>query len=109
MGVKLKLQPLKPVPWTADHPPVAMRHLGGPVRDVVIANALLAAGHDEGLAIRVASAGAKRWRSRETHELWSLDRTPGCSIPEDMPFHSTDMPTSTYVRGATAVRHRRFT
>lgn len=109
MGVKLQLQPLKPVPWTADHPPVAMRHLGGPVRDVVIANALLAAGHDEGLAIRVASAGAKRWWSRKTHELWSLDRTPGCSIPEDMPFHSTDMPTSTYVRGATAVRHRRFT
>lgn len=51
------------MPWDDWHYPPAMRHLAGPVRAkaIAIANALLAEGHDEGMAIRVGIAKAKDW------------------------------------------------
>jgi uncharacterized protein YdaT len=51
------------MPWNAAHYPVSMRHLSGPAREkaIAIANALLADGMDEGKAIRIAIAQAKRW------------------------------------------------
>jgi uncharacterized protein YdaT len=51
------------MPWTLARYPAAMQRLPAAVRDkaVEIANALLAQGHDEGRAIRMAIAAAKRW------------------------------------------------
>jgi uncharacterized protein YdaT len=51
------------MPWTADRYPAAMERLPAIVRDkaIEIANALLSQGHDEGRAIRMAIAAAKRW------------------------------------------------
>jgi uncharacterized protein YdaT len=51
------------MPWTAAAFPVSMRHLSQAARDkaIEIANALLADGMDEGKAIRIAIAQAKRW------------------------------------------------
>jgi len=51
------------MPWTAESPPAAMRHLEATIREkaVAIANALLAEGYPEGQAIRIAIAQAKRW------------------------------------------------
>lgn len=51
------------MPWTEERPPVAMRRLHPVVRAkaVAIANALLADGHDEASAIRIAIARAKAW------------------------------------------------
>ena len=54
------------MPWTLDRPPAAMTHLPPIVlaKAVAIANALLEQGHDEGQAIRMAIAAAKRWAER---------------------------------------------
>ena len=54
------------MPWTYDDPPVSMRHLPPEVlaKAVDIANALLAAGRDEGSAIRIAISRAKEWGRR---------------------------------------------
>ncbi|TDF67446.1 hypothetical protein [Cupriavidus sp. L7L] len=54
------------MPWTYDRFPAAMKRLAPPVRGkaVEIANALLASGHDEGMAIRVAISAARRWARR---------------------------------------------
>ena len=54
------------MPWTPDRYPPAMRRLSPLVRlkAVDIANALLAAGYDDGPAIRIALAQAKRWALR---------------------------------------------
>lgn len=51
------------MPWTVERYPVSMRHLPPVVREkaVEIANALLAEGMDEGKAIRIAIAQAKKW------------------------------------------------
>ncbi len=51
------------MPWNADVYPAAMRNLPPDVRTkaIAIANALLEEGCDEGRAIRIAIAGAKRW------------------------------------------------
>jgi uncharacterized protein YdaT len=51
------------MPWNLAHFPPSMRHLSEPVRSkaIEIANALLAAGMDEGKAIRIAIAKAKEW------------------------------------------------
>ncbi len=51
------------MPWTADYFPPSMRNLPLPVRlkAIEIANALLAEGYEEGQAIRVAIASAKKW------------------------------------------------
>ncbi|MGA8862796.1 MAG: hypothetical protein WBM09_04395 [Gallionella sp.] len=51
------------MPWDIEYYPQAMKHLPAQVRAkaIVIANALLAEGHDEGSAIRIAIARAKAW------------------------------------------------
>ncbi|MBP0637435.1 hypothetical protein [Cupriavidus sp. AcVe19-6a] len=51
------------MPWNPDRYPAAMKRLAPAVRlkAIEIANAMLASGHDEGMAIRVAIAGARRW------------------------------------------------
>lgn len=61
------------MPWTAFRFPPAMNHLDEPARAkaIAIANALLAEGHDEGMAIRVGIAKAREWAAR--HGLDGLD------------------------------------
>jgi uncharacterized protein YdaT len=51
------------MPWSTDRYPVSMRRLDPLVRlkAIEIANALLAEGMEEGLAIRIAIAKAKVW------------------------------------------------
>lgn len=51
------------MPWNASDFPVSMRYLSQAAREkaIEIANALLADGVDEGKAIRIAIAQAKRW------------------------------------------------
>jgi uncharacterized protein YdaT len=58
------------MPWNEDYYPRAMANLAPEVRTkaIEIANALLEEGHDEGFAIRVAIARAKRWAKRRTPE-----------------------------------------
>jgi uncharacterized protein YdaT len=59
------------MPWSEDTCPPAMEGLPAPVRHkaIDIANALLAEGHDEGFAIRVAIARAKQWARRRGVDL----------------------------------------
>ncbi len=54
------------MPWDERYFPPAMQRLPVPVRlkAIEIANAMLAAGEDEGRCIRVAIAQAKRWAAR---------------------------------------------
>ncbi len=54
------------MPWNPQYYPISMRHLPTIVRSkaIEIANALLAEGHDEGSAIRIAIARAKEWAAR---------------------------------------------
>lgn len=54
------------MPWNDGDYPTAMRHLDPEVREkaIEIANALLASGHDEGAAIRIAIAKAREWAAR---------------------------------------------
>jgi uncharacterized protein YdaT len=56
------------MPWNAQRYPPSMRRLAPEVRlkAIAIANALLAEGMDEGLAIRIAIAKAKQWALRRT-------------------------------------------
>jgi len=51
------------MPWNDSHYPSSMLHLEPMVRRkaIEIANALLAEGYDDGKAIRIAIAQAKRW------------------------------------------------
>ena len=51
------------MPWNLTYYPVSMKHLPPSIREkaIEIANALLAAGHPEGQAIRIAIARAKQW------------------------------------------------
>jgi len=51
------------MPWDEGYYPRAMQHLAPLVRTkaIDIANALLAEGHDEGSAIRIAISRAKEW------------------------------------------------
>jgi uncharacterized protein YdaT len=53
------------MPWTAEYFPASMRNLPPAVRlkAIEIANALLADGHEEGQAIRIAISSAKKWAS----------------------------------------------
>jgi uncharacterized protein YoaH (UPF0181 family) len=59
------------MPWTEQRYPASMRHLPSAVRQkaIEIANALLADGHAEGQAIRIAIAAAKRWAA---HRGWPV-------------------------------------
>ena len=54
------------MPWTTERYPVSMRRLPEPARAkaIVIANAMLREGMDEGRAIRVAIAKAREWAGR---------------------------------------------
>lgn len=54
------------MPWNETDYPAAMRNLPPALRAkaIEIANALLAAGHPEGQAIRIAIARAKQWAGR---------------------------------------------
>lgn len=54
------------MPWTEDYYPAAMQNLSHPVKlkAIAIANALLGKGMDEGRAIRIAIAQAKKWAYR---------------------------------------------
>jgi len=54
------------MPWDADYYPRSMIHLPAAVRmkAIEIANALLAAGYDEGRAIRIGIAKAREWALR---------------------------------------------
>jgi len=51
------------MPWSETYFPVSMRHLSAAARAkaIEIANALLADGKDDGMAIRIAIAKAKDW------------------------------------------------
>jgi uncharacterized protein YdaT len=51
------------MPWTDERYPAAMRRLPGFVREkaIAIANALLMDRYEEGRAIRIAIAQARRW------------------------------------------------
>lgn len=99
------------MPWTPELPPAAMRQLPAPVRDkaVDIANALLAAGHDEGSAIRMGIAGAKRWYDRQAHRMWTRDDAPGCSAPEETATDEGDAAMNTFVRSSLRGSNRRLT
>jgi uncharacterized protein YdaT len=54
------------MPWSEERYPPSMRRLAPLVRAkaIEIANALLAEGMDEGMAIRIAIAKAKEWAER---------------------------------------------
>ena len=51
------------MPWNSDYYPASMKNLPPGVREkaIEIANALLADGMHEGMAIRIAIARAKQW------------------------------------------------
>ncbi|HVW69093.1 MAG TPA: hypothetical protein VHB68_08955 [Steroidobacteraceae bacterium] len=59
------------MPWNESHFPRSMVNLPPDVRTkaIEIANALLAEGYEEGRAIRIAIAQAKRWAQRGGFEL----------------------------------------
>jgi uncharacterized protein YdaT len=54
------------MPWSEDYDPTSMRHLSEVTRSkaIEIANALLAEGMEEGMAIRIAIARAEAWARR---------------------------------------------
>jgi uncharacterized protein YdaT len=54
------------MPWDEGYYPTSMRNLDPGVRTkaIEIANALLAEGMEEGMAIRIAIAKAKEWAGR---------------------------------------------
>ncbi len=60
------------MPWSVWSYPPAMEALPPLVREkaIEIANALLAEGHDDGFAIRVAIARAKEWAVRRGARLY---------------------------------------
>ncbi len=64
------------MPWSAGEFPRSMVHLPPPVRSkaVEIANALLAEGYEEGRAIRIAVAQARRWVRRREAESAEEER-----------------------------------
>jgi len=66
------------MPWDEDHFPSSMLNLSPIARAkaIEIANALLAQGYDEGRAIRIAIAQARRWVNGHIHgaSAFSPDR-----------------------------------
>jgi uncharacterized protein YdaT len=65
------------MPWSETYFPVSMRHLSAAARAkaIEIANALLADGKDDGMAIRIAIAKAKDWA--QAHRLPVRDDDQG--------------------------------
>ena len=62
------------MPWDEQYYPRSMQHLSLAVRSkaIEIANALLAEGYDEGRAIRIAIAQAKRWAATHLDPGWPV-------------------------------------
>jgi uncharacterized protein YdaT len=62
------------MPWTPERYPPAMRSLPeeARIKAIEIANALLEEGCDEGRAIRIAIAAARRWAWRHLPYDWRL-------------------------------------
>ena len=58
------------MPWNNSYFPASMKNLAPAVREkaIEIANALLAEGMEEAMAIRVAIAKAKQWARVHLHE-----------------------------------------
>ena len=56
------------MPWNESRYPVSMRNMPDSLRRkaIAIANALLEEGYDEGRAIRIAIAQARRWSATRT-------------------------------------------
>ena len=54
------------MPWSEEYYPASMRHLSEVTRSkaIEIANALLAEGMEEGMAIRIAIAKGEAWARR---------------------------------------------
>jgi uncharacterized protein YdaT len=67
------------MPWNSDRFPPAMESLPAIVREkaIEIANALLADGCDDGRAIRIAIAQAKRWAVHRWGRLSGSDDREG--------------------------------
>lgn len=67
------------MPWSAVNCPLAMQHLPQTVRakGIDIANALLGQGEDEGRAIRIGIAQAKRWALRRGLDDYSNGQRAG--------------------------------
>ena len=67
------------MPWNAVRYPVSMRNLPDSARRkaIAIANALLEEGYEEGRAIRIAIAQAKRWSA--THVAHTAQVRPADS------------------------------
>ena len=89
------------MPWTPERYPASMRNLPEPVlrKAIEIANALLRQGIEEGKAIRIATAGARRWsRAAKARRLDGQ--------PSDVLFASIQGPTPPAAAGATASRRR---
>lgn len=63
------------MPWTLERYPPAMQRLPPEVRAkaIEIANAMLAEGYEEGQAIRMAIAAAKKW-ARGAHDHYPVER-----------------------------------
>jgi len=76
------------MPWTITNYPVSMKNLDTDVRDkaVDIANALLNEGYEEGRAIPIAIASAKKWGEthdtddRATHQLHVVPHPQGWAV-----------------------------
>ena len=66
------------MPWTESYFPPSMVNLAPIVRGkaIEIANALLAEGYEEGRAIRIAIAQAKRWANRRLLETRTTAGAP---------------------------------
>lgn len=63
------------MPWSLERYPASMNNLPEEVRAkaIDIGNALLAEGEDEGRAIRIGIAQAKRWAARHWGAKFSAD------------------------------------
>jgi len=73
------------MPWTSTRYPPAMRRLPPVLREkaIEIANAMLADGVDEGRAIRMAIAAARRWGARRV--AWNGSAPPPWIVFEPPP------------------------
>lgn len=62
------------MPWTAERYPASMKNLPPVVREkaILIANALLEAGHSEDQSIRIAIARARTWAEQRRTDAGEL-------------------------------------
>lgn len=78
VAAALKQQSGDHMPWSTNRYPTSMRQLPAAVRlkAIEIANALLAEDGDEGRAIRIGIAQAKRWARRQVRQSEPFDDMP---------------------------------